>query len=118
MTTFIESKLDDVDKSISVISQQAMALWNGGWGIERENEDGRLDKWLVSFRKGTRTCPGIKIAWVEMRLSFAHIFRKFDLKIDKTANITDAYNIDVSSRLYRAFLRIGGNDCLFVPESI
>jgi cytochrome P450 len=43
----------------------------------------------VSFSKGTRACPGLEIAWVEMRLLLAHTFRKFDLSIDEKANVTD-----------------------------
>jgi len=36
------------------------------------------------------TClSGLEIAWAEMRLLLAHIFRKFELHIDEQANIGD-----------------------------
>lgn len=43
----------------------------------------------MSFSKGTRVCPGLEIAWVEMRLLLAHIFLKFDMNIDEKTEATD-----------------------------
>ncbi|KAF2084174.1 cytochrome P450 monooxygenase-like protein [Saccharata proteae CBS 121410] len=49
---------------------------------ERWLEDSDLDYWLVSFSKGPRMCLGINLAWTELRLAFAHFFRRFDLELD------------------------------------
>lgn len=46
---------------------------------ERWLESAELDNWLVSFSRGPRMCLGINLAWAELRLGFAHVFRKFDL---------------------------------------
>jgi len=44
---------------------------------ERWLENPRLDKYLVSFSKGSRHCLGINLAYAEMRLCLAGIFRRF-----------------------------------------
>ncbi|KAH7353180.1 cytochrome P450 monooxygenase-like protein [Pyrenochaeta sp. MPI-SDFR-AT-0127] len=46
---------------------------------ERWLESTELDNWLVAFSRGPRMCLGINLAWAELRLGFAHVFRKFDL---------------------------------------
>jgi len=48
---------------------------------ERWLADPALDNWLVSFSRGPRMCLGINLAWVELRLSFAHIFRRFEMEL-------------------------------------
>ncbi|KAF2195904.1 cytochrome P450 monooxygenase-like protein [Zopfia rhizophila CBS 207.26] len=40
-----------------------------------------LDNWFVPFSKGPRMCLGMSLAWTELRLTFAHVFRKFDLSL-------------------------------------
>ncbi|KAF2870344.1 cytochrome P450 monooxygenase-like protein [Massariosphaeria phaeospora] len=37
------------------------------------------DNWLVAFSRGPRMCLGSNLAWAELRLGFAHVFRKFDM---------------------------------------
>ncbi|EED13527.1 cytochrome P450, putative [Talaromyces stipitatus ATCC 10500] len=44
-----------------------------------------LDKWLVAFSKGPRSCLGINLAWAELYLCFAYVFRKFELEIDPSS---------------------------------
>lgn len=48
-----------------------------------------LDKYLATFSKGTRICPGIELAWVEFRLIMGTLFRRFDMKIPETVKLTD-----------------------------
>jgi cytochrome P450 len=86
--TIISTSLSMVSKDPSIWGLDAEVFRPERW-LGKENEDGKLDQWLVSFSKGTHICPGLEIAWVEMRLLFAHIFRKFDLSIDEVAKITD-----------------------------
>ncbi|KAL6703855.1 hypothetical protein ACN47E_008989 [Coniothyrium glycines] len=40
-----------------------------------------LENWLVAFSRGPRMCLGLNLAWAEMRLGFAHVFRKFDMRL-------------------------------------
>ncbi|KAK7044004.1 hypothetical protein VNI00_008172 [Paramarasmius palmivorus] len=50
------------------------------------NKDSRiLEKYLVAFSKGPRICLGINLAWCELYLIFANVFRKLDLEIWNTA---------------------------------
>ncbi|KAH0607668.1 uncharacterized protein H6S33_002702 [Morchella sextelata] len=43
-----------------------------------------LEHWLVPFSRGPRMCLGVNLAWCELTIGFAHIFRKFDLKLHET----------------------------------
>lgn len=86
--TIISTSLSMVCKDPSIWGSDAEVFRPERW-IGKDNDNGRLDQWVVSFSRGTRICPGFEIAWVEMRLLFAHIFRKFDMRIDAKANISD-----------------------------
>lgn len=49
-------------------------------------EDGvRLDKYLVPFSKGTRGCVGLNLAWAELYLATATVFRRFDMELYETS---------------------------------
>jgi cytochrome P450 len=41
-----------------------------------------LERWLVPFSKGPRMCIGQNLAYCEMFLGFAALFRRFDLRLD------------------------------------
>ena len=43
-----------------------------------------LDKWLVSFSKGPRSCLGINLAYCEMYVALAALIRRFEMKLDGT----------------------------------
>ncbi|XP_006461681.1 hypothetical protein AGABI2DRAFT_205504 [Agaricus bisporus var. bisporus H97] len=51
--------------------------------IGEENQS--LDKYLVSFSKGPRSCLGINLAWCELYLTIANVVRKLDLKPDNSS---------------------------------
>ncbi|KAF9258788.1 cytochrome P450 [Marasmius fiardii PR-910] len=40
----------------------------------------QLEKYLVAFSKGPRTCLGINLAWCELYLILGNVFRKLDLE--------------------------------------
>ena len=40
-----------------------------------------LSSYLVPFSKGTRICLGQNLAWAELYIGLAHMFRKVDLEI-------------------------------------
>ncbi|KAL4903790.1 hypothetical protein BDW74DRAFT_168672 [Aspergillus multicolor] len=44
-----------------------------------------LDRWLVSFSRGPRSCLGINLAWAELYTCFAHVFRKFEIEIEASS---------------------------------
>jgi cytochrome P450 len=43
-----------------------------------------LESWLVAFSKGPRSCLGINLAYCELYLTFAYLFRRFDVREDPT----------------------------------
>ncbi|KAL1989438.1 hypothetical protein VTN49DRAFT_7249 [Thermomyces lanuginosus] len=44
-----------------------------------------LEKWLVPFSKGPRSCLGLNLAWAELYLCMAYVFRKFDIELDPSS---------------------------------
>ncbi|KAI9447697.1 putative P450 monooxygenase [Lactarius indigo] len=44
----------------------------------------KLDQFLVAFSDGPRSCQGINLAYCELYLGLAHLFRRFDLRIDES----------------------------------
>ncbi|KAF8421195.1 cytochrome P450 [Tirmania nivea] len=44
-----------------------------------------LEKYIVAFSRGPRSCIGINLAWCEMYLTLALLFRKFDLELFETS---------------------------------
>jgi len=50
----------------------------------KNNPSGRLDKYLTSFSKGSRSCLGINLAYAELYLTVACIFLRFDMKLFET----------------------------------
>ncbi|KAF8888091.1 cytochrome P450 [Infundibulicybe gibba] len=49
---------------------------------ERWLEDPGLDKYLVAFSRGPRSCLGINLAWCELYLIFGTLFRRLHLEAD------------------------------------
>jgi len=45
-------------------------------------ESKALENWLVAFSKGPRSCLGINLAYCELYLAFAYLFRRFDVRED------------------------------------
>ncbi|KAH9960412.1 cytochrome P450 [Russula dissimulans] len=41
-----------------------------------------LENWIVVFSKGPRSCIGINLAYCEIYLTLAYLFRRFDLRLD------------------------------------
>jgi cytochrome P450 len=48
-----------------------------------ESED-RLERYLVNFSKGTRQCLGINLAYAEIYLTLAAVFRRFEFELFDT----------------------------------
>ena len=49
---------------------------------ERWLENPDLENWLIPFSRGPRSCLGVNLAWLELRLAFACTFRRFDVEVD------------------------------------
>lgn len=67
-----------VGMTSTLIHQDESIFPNAGAFIpERWIESPRLDRYLVSFSKGSRQCLGINLAYAEMYLCLGAIFRRF-----------------------------------------
>ena len=75
--------------------------------LGEENQEGKLNQYLLSFSRGTRVCPGVELVWVEMRLLFAYLVRRFDLGFDEQAGVGD----DDVLVYYDGFMGICRNWC-------
>jgi cytochrome P450 len=43
----------------------------------------QLERWLVPFSKGPRMCVGQNLAYCELFLGLAGLFRRFDLRVEE-----------------------------------
>ncbi|KAF2681339.1 cytochrome P450 [Lentithecium fluviatile CBS 122367] len=62
-------------------------------------DSGRLDKYLVSFSRGSRACVGVNLAWAELYLCTAGVFRHFGspgAKGDDDVGILELFETDVT----------------------
>ena len=51
----------------------------------------RLQRYLVPFSRGTRGCLGINLAWAEMYLTLASVFRRFDFDLSEVVRERDIH---------------------------
>ncbi|KAK2792149.1 hypothetical protein FQN52_003917 [Onygenales sp. PD_12] len=51
---------------------------------DRWMQEKRLDRYLANFGKGSRICLGINLAYAELFLTIATVFRRFDLEMYET----------------------------------
>ncbi|KAI0206672.1 cytochrome P450 [Astrocystis sublimbata] len=58
---------------------------------ERWLENEGLDHWLVAFGKGSRSCIGLNVAWMESYLTFANFFTSFDMTLYATDPTTTTW---------------------------
>lgn len=49
--------------------------------LEAEKQGVRLDRYLVTFSKGSRACLGMNIAYSEMYLGIAALVSRFDMEL-------------------------------------
>ncbi|KAH9990459.1 cytochrome P450 [Xylariaceae sp. FL0662B] len=59
-----------------------------------------LDKWLLAFSKGPRSCAGTNLAWVMMYLSFATLIRLFRMEYPEDLNDSVLHWRDCFQPLY------------------
>ena len=71
----------------------------------------KLERYLVNFSKGTRVCPGIELARVEIRLIMGTLFRRFHMSIPDDAHVVDE---DIYP-YYDGFLPISKSKTHFLP---
>lgn len=52
-------------------------------------DEKRLLRYFTPFTRGTRACVGINLAWAEMYLTIATIFRRFDFDVKEVVRERD-----------------------------
>lgn len=71
-----------------------------------ENDSKELDKWLMSFSRGPRSCLGINLAWCELYTAFATMLRSFEMQLDRTKPIDLAWRDCFTPYFYKDHLRV------------
>jgi cytochrome P450 len=52
------------------------------WLNDPKTSDGvSLEKFMISFGRGTRSCPGMTLAWTELYLIMGMMFRQFRFEL-------------------------------------
>ncbi|PGH12815.1 hypothetical protein AJ79_04039 [Helicocarpus griseus UAMH5409] len=73
------------------------------WLDNPKTSDGSsLDRYFFGFGKGTRSCLGINLAYCELYLTFAAIFRYFDFDLYKT----DRSDVDIAHDYFLPFPKL------------
>jgi cytochrome P450 len=81
---------------------------------ERWLGDGvRLEKYLVPFSRGTRACIGINLAYAEMYLTLATVFRRFDLELFETTRA----DVDLAHDFFNACPRLDSKGVRVMAKS-
>jgi cytochrome P450 len=71
-----------------------------------EEDSKELEKWLLSFSRGPRSCLGINLAWCELYTGFATMLRRFDMELDRTKPIDLVWRDCFTPHFYKDHLRI------------
>lgn len=73
----------------------------------------RLDRYLVSFSKGTRNCLGMNLAWAELYLCLAAVVARFEFEMAEGTGLED---VEVSSDQFVPAMRGAGRLDVFVKR--
>ncbi|KAL4926190.1 cytochrome P450 [Aspergillus undulatus] len=71
-----------------------------------------LERYFVGFGKGTRSCLGLNLAWCELYLVFASLFRFFDFELFET-DITD---VELAHDFFLPFPRLDSQGIRVFPR--
>ena len=71
------------------------------WLGDEQPQQRRLDKYLVNFGRGARSCLGINLAHVEMYLTIAVFFLRFDSELYET----DRSDVDIAHDFFIPYAR-------------
>ncbi|KAI4242382.1 MAG: hypothetical protein LQ352_007253 [Teloschistes flavicans] len=66
--------------------------------LDAKGSGSRLERYLVNFGRGTRQCIGISLAYAELYMTIATIFRRFELELFET----DASAVEYSRDFFNA----------------
>lgn len=83
------------------------------WVIVEESAGGKevlkantaFDRYMVAFSRGPRACAGIWLAYSELYLTMAHVYRRFDLELYET-NVED---VAAAKECFTCFAKTGNN---------
>jgi cytochrome P450 len=52
--------------------------------LQSPDEVARLSRFMVAFSRGSRSCLGINLAYMEMYMAIGYLIRRFDFKLAGT----------------------------------
>ncbi|APA11943.1 hypothetical protein SS1G_05491 [Sclerotinia sclerotiorum 1980 UF-70] len=101
------------------ISAQSVHHSESIWGLDSQvfkperwlgPDSKQLEKFLVTFGKGGRQCLGINLAYAELRIAAAKLFRCLDMSLDSSMTKKDLNQLDHFASAYegtgvRVFIR-------------
>lgn len=82
--TKISMSLPDINLDTSIWGSDAEEFRPERWLGHPE-----LDQWLATFSRGTRVCAGEELAWMEMKMILATLFRRYEMRIEEGKGVTD-----------------------------
>lgn len=82
--------------------EDAMTFRPERWLIPDTTE---LERRLLSFSRGSRSCMGIHLAYAELYLTFAHLFRRFEMRFEGMSE-KDMDWYDTITMTTRGYLKI------------
>lgn len=68
---------------------------------ERWLQNDSLDHWLVVFGKGSRSCIGLTVAWMELYLCLGNFFAQLDMSLYNTDESSVQWNDCGNAMIYR-----------------
>ncbi|KAL4940581.1 hypothetical protein BDV06DRAFT_18342 [Aspergillus oleicola] len=71
-----------------------------------------LERYFVGFGKGTRSCLGLNLAWCELYLVFASLFRFFDFELYQT----DVTDVELAHDFFLPFPRLDSKGIRVFPR--
>lgn len=88
--TKISMSLPDINLDQSIWGSDAEIFRPERWLPGEKGNFQGMEKWLVTFGRGTRVCAGVELAWMELKFILGTLHRRFDMEIDKKAGVSDA----------------------------
>lgn len=90
---WLDFKSDNPTPAVSHDYDSTSTDKDGQQPLQQQTQQQRLGKYLLPFGRGSRACVGLNLAYAELYLALANIFRKFELELYDVVRERD---VDVS----------------------
>ncbi|KAF2680461.1 cytochrome P450 [Lentithecium fluviatile CBS 122367] len=79
--TNISMSIPDVHHDESIFPHSTKYIPERWLGDAKTPDGVSLEKFMISFGRGTRSCPGMNLAWTELHLIMGMMFRRFKFEL-------------------------------------